>query len=76
MEKGVGQNLDSDLATQVAVERTIHLAHPAPADLSRDLVRAESSAKGYCHCAPAGILRDYSWVKVTPLCLLKVIGRK
>ena len=39
----LGQDLDRDVAIEPRIARAIHLAHPAHADLGRDLVGTETS---------------------------------
>ena len=44
--EGIGQDLDSDVATQSGVSGAIYLAHAAGAKGREDLIRPEASAKG------------------------------
>jgi hypothetical protein len=47
--KGVGQNLDSDFASEVPVGGAVHLAHPAFANQGGDFVGPEAGASGQSH---------------------------
>ena len=47
--KGVGENLQRDIATQLCVGGAIDLAHAAGPDLGGDVVMAESGADGQGH---------------------------
>jgi hypothetical protein len=47
--KGVRQNLQRDLAAEADVPSEIHLAHPALAEGTDDLVVPESCALGQSH---------------------------
>jgi len=49
LREGVRQHLDRDLASQVRVSGSIHLAHTAGADGCDYLVRAEASTRFKCH---------------------------
>src|SRR6266851_8342004 len=49
-----GKNLDSNGALQPRVARAIHFTHPACAERSNDLIRAEFGARGEGH--PSGAL--------------------
>ena len=44
-----GQHLDRDVAIELRISRTEHLAHPARADGGGDLVRSESGSGGHGH---------------------------
>ena len=44
--KDLGQNLERDVTIEAAVAGAKHFAHAAGADLLRDLIRAESTARG------------------------------
>ena len=47
--EGIGQDLDSDVATQSGVSGAIHLAHAAGTDSRHNLVRADTSAGEETH---------------------------
>ena len=42
----LGQDFDRDVSVQLGIAGSIHLAHPAFADLGRDLVDAKAGAGG------------------------------
>ena len=46
MRERLGQDLDRDVSVQLRVARSIHLAHPAFANLRDDFVDAETGAGG------------------------------
>ena len=64
------QDLDRDLAFQLRVRRSKHLAHPAFANLGRDFVDTDTSAKdkGQVLIIGPGCGRDYSWRTPQSLC--------
>jgi hypothetical protein len=47
--EGIRQDLDRDVAIQLRVTRTIHVAHAAAAKGGDDFVRAKSGASGKSH---------------------------
>jgi hypothetical protein len=49
--EGLGQDLQRDVAIELRVAGTVHLAHPAGAEGGENLVRAEARTRGQKHGA-------------------------
>src|SRR5262249_31074773 len=79
---GTGQDLDRDIAIELAVPRTIDLAHTAAANRRDDFVRPESNACDQVHpgrrrnriplilsrsARPAGVPRAFSGYSLRPV---------
>ncbi len=49
VRKGLGKDLDRDVAIQPRIEGAVHLAHPALADLGGNFIRTETGARKQGH---------------------------